>query len=187
MAKIGLEYVVSAKLKEENGVASYSEGRYWGPASTFSISPNANDVKDYGDNRVVATDTSVTSAGVSVELNENTLELESFLLGHTYDKEKKEMSCSINDIAPFTGTGCIGQSVNEKNEKIYRGFWMPKCQFKNPNNENSTKQESTSFNHSTFEGTAYNLESGVWHEAGEFATLEAAKTWLNEKANIVAQ
>lgn len=186
MAKIGMEYVVSAKLSEAGDTATYADGKYWGPTSSINVSPNVNDVKDYGDDRVVETDTSVTNAGISVELNENTLELEAFLLGHTYEKEKKELSCSVNDIAPFVGTGFVGKSKNN-GKVVYRGVWLTKCQFKSPNDDNSTKQESTTFNHTTFEGTAYYLKSGVWREKAEFDTLEEAKAWLDKKANIVAE
>lgn len=186
MAKVGMEYVVSGLLKEaEDGTPSYTGGKYWGPASTFNGSPTANDAKDYGDDRAVETDTSVTGGTLSVELNENTLELESFLLGHTYDKEKKQMICNQTDVAPFVGTGAIGKS-KRNNKIVYKGKFYHKTQFKNPNDENSTKQESTTFNHTTLEGNIFTLPNGQWKEEQEFESLEEAKTWLDNKVGITA-
>lgn len=186
MAKIGLEYVISAKLAEtEDGKVSYTDKKAWGPASSFSVTPNANDVKDYGDNRLVEADTSVTNASISVELNENTMELEAYLLGHEIDEETNSMVCKSSDVAPFLGTGCIGQSMRN-NKTIYRGYWFPKTQFRDPSNENTTKQESTAFNHSSYEGTAYNLADGTWHMTGEFDTVEEAKAWLDGLASKTA-
>lgn len=186
MAKVGLEYVVSALLTEaEDGTPSYTEGRHWGPASSFSGNPSANDVKDFGDNGVVETDTSVTGGTLAVELNERTLELESFLLGHKYDKETGVMKCNRDDIAPFLGTGAVGMS-KRNNKNVYTAKWYFKSQFKNPNDENTTKQENITFNHSNFEGNLFMLKNGDWKEEKEFDDLADAKAWLDEKAGIVA-
>lgn len=184
MAKIGMEYVVSAELTEaEDGTPSYSKAKVWGPASTFNGNPTANDVKDYGDDRAVETDTSVTGGTLSVELNERTLELEAFLLGHTYDEQKKEMKCNRDDIAPFLGTGAVGKSKRD-GKIVHAAKFYLKTQFKNPNDENSTRQENTTFNHTTFEGNIYTLKNGDWKEEAEFDTLEDAKSWLNKKVGI---
>lgn len=183
MAKIGMEYVVSALLSENDGIATYSEGQYWGPASTFNLTTNNNDVTDYGDNKAVETDKTLNTITVSVELNELTLALEAALLGHTYDAEKREMKTTVSDIAPNVGLGCIGLSRRD-NKDVYRAIFLHKVQFANPADDNSTKQESTSFNHTTFEGTAFPLATGEMSVKAEFDTLAAAKVWLNEKANI---
>ena len=186
MAKIGMEYVVSGKLTEAaDGTPSYTGGKYWGPASGFNGNPTANDAKDYGDDRVVETDTSVTGGTLSVELNESTLELEAFLLDHTYEAEKKQMISNQNDVAPFLGTGAVGKSKRD-NKIIYKGKFYYKTQFKNPNDENGTKQESATFNHTTLEGSIFTLPNGDWKEEQEFDTLEAAKAWLNGKVGIAA-
>lgn len=184
MAKIGMEYVVMAKLTEnESGAASYSDGRYIGPSSAFSLQTNNNDIKDYGDDRTVESDVTLNNITLSVEVNELSLELEAFMLGHNYSTEDKEMITSTEDIAPYLGVGFIGKSRRD-NKTIYKGVWLPKCQFMNPSDENATKQESTTFNHSTLEGTAYPLTDHTMSDKKEFETLEDAKEWLNEKASI---
>lgn len=184
MAKVGMEYVVSAELVEaEDGTISYKNGRYWGPSSTFSGNPSANDIKDFGDDRAVETDTSVTGGTLSVELNERTLETEAFLLGHAYDAEKKEMKCKQDDVAPFLGTGAVGKS-KRNNKIVYTGKFYYKTQFKNPNDENTTKQESTAFNHTSFEGNIFTLPNGDWKSEAEFETVEEAKEWLTAKTGM---
>lgn len=187
MAKIGMEYVVSGLLTEaEDGTPSYAEGRYWGPSSTFNGTPTANDVKDFGDDRTVETDTSVTGGTLAVELNERTLELEAFLLGHNYEKEKKEMKCNQNDVAPFLGTGAVGKSKRD-NKIVYVAKFYYKTQFKNPNDENSTKQENTTFNHTNLEGNIFTLPNGDWKEETEFDSLKEAKKWLDTKVGIATE
>lgn len=185
MAKVGMEYVVSAHLTELEGVASYDKGKVWGPASSFSVSPNVNEVVDYGDDRAVETDRSVNNAGVSIELNESTLELEADILGHTYSSESKEMTAARDDVAPFLGLGCVGKS-RRNNVLVYRAIWLSKVQVNEAGEDLATKQETTTFNHSTYEGTAFALadEKGTWVIKKEFDTLEAAKAFLNTKAGI---
>lgn len=188
MAKVGMEYVVSAHLTEgENGAATYTKGRYWGPASSFSVSPNASSVDDYGDDGIVESDRSVTNAGVSIELNESTLELEADILGHEYSSETKEMTASRDDIAPWLGMGCVGKSMRN-NKLVYRVIWLAKVMVNEVGEELATKQETTTFNHSSYEATAYALndEKGTWVIKKEFDTLADAKSYLNEKAGISA-
>lgn len=181
MAKKGFEYAVVGVLDEENG--TYSNGTYLGPTSTFNITTTSNDVKDYGDNRAVETDTSVTGGTTSVEINEMVNAIYSLLLGHTYDKEQDTIVCNKDDIAPFVGLGAVGISrSNRKN--FYTAKAYKKVQFKEPNDENATQQETLSFTHTTLEGNMFVPEDGVWKEQKTFATLKEAKDWLNEMFGV---
>lgn len=125
MAKIGMEYIVAAKLDAENAkdkkTAKYTGALEIGPGAKVTGTPSVSDVKDYGDDRAVATDTSVTGGTLSLELNEETLAADALLLGHTLGEDKKSMSHmeknSISDLlrrmwtdstrlAADTGTAC---------------------------------------------------------------------------------
>ncbi len=187
MAKIGFEYAVVAVLTTGTDTSAaactYTNGQYLGPASTFNISPTANDVKDYGDDRTVETDTSVTGGTTSVELNERTADIYCLLLGHTKDIESGVVLSNVDDIAPYVGLGAVGKSMRSGSRK-YTAKWYHKTQFKEPNDENATKQESTSFTHTTLEGNLFTCENGDWKEEKEFDTLATAKEWLNTKAGI---
>lgn len=183
MAKKGIEYACYGKMGE-NG--SYTGGKYFGPSSTFNGAPTTSDVKDYGDNRAVATDASVTGGTLSVELNERTLTIYADILGHKIDEDKKTITYKADDIAPFLGVGAVGTSINEANKNVYTAKFYPKVQFKDGSDENATKQENTTFAHTTLEGNIYMTADGTWKEESEFETLEEAKTWLNEKVGIAS-
>lgn len=182
MAKIGFEYIVAGKLNEAVSVsaatAKYTESREIGPGATFSGTPTSGDVKDYGDDRTLLTDVSVTGGTLSAELNEPTLGNEAWLLGHTYS-ETDGMLRNINDIPPYVGVGLVGKSKKDNDTVIYRAKVYLKAQFKEPTDESSTKQESVTFSHTTLEGNLFQLENGDWKQEKDFATLAEAKTYLN--------
>lgn len=182
MAKVGLEYVCSAKLTEaeETGAATYAAKRYWGPSSTVGATPNTNQVQDYGDDRVVESENTLTSIALSIELNEPTLELEAELLGHEYDSETNEIIEGSDDVAPFEGIGFVGKS-KRNGKMIFRAIFYPKVQVSQPDEEYSTKTDTTTFNHSTFAGNAYalgNTKHTIRRKA-EFDNLAAAKAWVD--------
>ena len=182
MAKKGFEYVAIGKLDETTG--KHTEGMHLGPTSTFNITTTSNDVKDYGDNRAVVTDTSTTGGTTSVEINELVNQTYAYMLGHTYDKEKDAVVCNKDDVAPFIGMGAVGISRAEDNKDKYTAKFYPKCQMKEPNDENATQTESLTFAHTTLEGNMFVPEDGTWKEQQTFTTLKAAKEWLNEKVGI---
>ena len=190
MAEAGAEYAGRAKLKdpEAEGLSAveYEEGMYMGPNAAFNVAVNANDVKDYGDDNVTETDTSVVDATVSVEHNELTQEQEAYMLGHTIDETSKEMISNGDDVPPYLGIGFIGKS-KRSGKNMFVGKFYPKCQFREPGDDNATKHDSTTFSHTTIEGNIFRLKNSDWRVTKEFNTLAEAKTWLNGKAGITAQ
>lgn len=178
MSKTGIEYAVFGKLQEDG---TYTNGKYLSPTAGFNGTPTKSNVKDYGDNRVVATDNSVTGGTLSVELNDDTDELYTYLLGHTASEEEGEIVYDVNDVAPFVGVGAIGRSDGKYVAKFYN-----KVQFSEPTDENSTKQENTTFNHVTLEGEIIVPEDGKWKRRKTFDTLADAKAYLNEIVGITS-
>lgn len=178
MAKKGIEYVVFGLLQEDG---TYKDGKYLSPATTFNGTATKANVKDYGDNRVVETDNSVTGGTLSVELNNDEDELYTYLLGHKKAEEGGEIIFDVNDIAPFVGVGAIGQSGTKYVTKFYN-----KVQFSEPNDDNQTKQENTTFNHITLEGEILVPEDGKWRRRNTFDALEEAKAYLNKIVGITA-
>ena len=180
MSKKGIEYAVFGILNEQD--MTYSGGKYLSPVAGYNGTPNNSDVKDYGDNRVVETDKTTTGGTLSVEFNNDAEEIYSMLLGHTVDQESHEIIHDANDIAPYVGTGAIGREGAG-----FVGKFYTKVQFAEPNDENTTKQENTTFNHITLEGDILVPENGVWKKQKRFETLAAAKTWLNGLVGITSQ
>nr|DAH91738.1 MAG TPA: tail tube protein [Caudoviricetes sp.] len=182
MAKIGFEYIVAAKLDPAHAAdkktVKYTGAMEIGPGAQVNGNPTTSDVKDYGDDRVVETDTSVTGGTISLELNEPTMEVDAFLLGHTVDETKKSMTRNVNDIAPYVGVGFVGKS-KRNGARVYKAKIYLKAQFKEANDENSTKQENVTFSHTTLEGNMYALENGDWKDEKEFDTLDEAKAYVD--------
>ena len=178
MSKKGIEYAVFGLLNETTG--TYSNGKYMSPVAAFNGNPTKSNVKDYGDNRCVETDNSVTGGTLSVEFNHDQEDIYLMLLGHS--KSDGVINYNANDIAPFVGAGAVGQSEGEWVAKFFK-----KVQFSEPNDENSTKQENTTFNHVTVEGEIFALENGDWKETKRFTTKQEAKDWLNSKVGLTAE
>lgn len=190
MAKVGFEYVAAAKLNDavstSKETAKYSEGREIGPAANFNGTPTSSDVKDYGDDRTLETDTSVTGGTLSLELNEPTMENEAWILGHRYEDGTGGMLRNVNDIAPYLGVGCVGKS-KRNGALVFRAKIYLKTQFRVPNDENATKQDQTTFNHTTMEGNIFQLKNGDWKDEKEFTTLDEAKEYINTTLNITEE
>lgn len=183
MAKKGIRYAIFATRTEteSNGVvtATYSNGKNISPVVTFNGAINSSNVKDYGDDVVQEVDGSVTGGTINVELNNDVDEIYTMLLGHSKDSQSGEVSFSENDEAPYIGVGAIGKSGN-----AWVGKWYPKVQFREPNDDNATKQETVTFGHINLEGEILIPQDGAWKVRKEFANLADAKAWLNGKANI---
>lgn len=93
MAKKGIEYVVFGKL-QANG--TYKDGKRLSPAAAFNGNATKSNVKDYGDNRAVETDNSVTGGTLTVELNDDTDEIYNICLGiHRQQTEKKSSATQM--------------------------------------------------------------------------------------------
>lgn len=183
MAKKGIEYVVFGKLNEKDG--TYTDGKYFSETAALNGSPTKSSAKDFGDNRQVEVDNSVTGGTLTWEANKDKDEMYTYLLGHTEVKDTKPEGATsgvvhnARSIAPFVGVGAVGLSDNAYKAKFYK-----KVQFSEPSDENQTKQENTTFGHVTLEGDIFVPEDGIWKEEYTFPTLDDAKKYLNTKVGI---
>ena len=176
MSKKGLRYVAFGKLQNDG---TYSQGKHLSPAASLSGSANISDVKDYGDDRVVETDKSVTGGTLSVELNNDEDELYTYLLGHTQTTDGLIKHNADTDIAPFVGVGVVGQNGSQWTAKIYK-----KVQFGEPTDENTTKEETVAFNHITLEGDILIPDDGEWKLRKSFSSLADAKSYVNTTLGV---
>lgn len=186
MSKVGLEYAVFAQATvAESGAITYGSGKWISPAAAYNGTINTSDGKDRGDDRVVATESGVTGGTINLELNHDEDDIYVYLLGHAKATEGNEIEFNVNDTAPYVGTGFIGKT-KKGNAMTYKAKWYSLVQFREPNDENSTKQENPNFGHTTLEGEIVIPDDGAWKKQETFTTLAAAKAWLNELANITA-
>lgn len=181
MAKKGLRYVAFGKWASD-GTYTASQGKYLSPAASLSGSLNTSDVKDYGDDRVVETDNSVTGGTLTVELNNDDDEMYTYLLGATTGgTSDAKIVSNADDVSPYVGVGCVGKSGSMWVAKIYL-----KVQFAEPADENATKEENVAFNHISLEGDILTQENGEWRWRKSFETLDAAKSWINTTLCVTA-
>ena len=89
MAKTGLEYIKVGKVASgtKSTDIAYTDQRYIGTSAGFTGTMTANDVKDYGDDRTVETDVSVTGCTFSWEKNDLKADDKAYLLGHEVEND----------------------------------------------------------------------------------------------------
>lgn len=171
MARKGLDYVAFAKYSYLNGTTTYSNGIKLSTAAGFNVTVNSSVVNDYGDNRAVETVSEVTGGDISTELNNDDAALYGFLIGATVTENQGKVTIvsNVNDKPPLVGAAAIGKTGNVYRLKVYK-----KCQFSEPNDENTTKQENITFTHTTVSGRMIIPEDGEWRIMEDYSTLADA-------------
>ena len=90
---------------------------------------------------------------------------------------------NANDTAPYVGFGAM--SVEQSSgTKAYVAKWYKKLMFKEPNDENSTKQENVSFAHTTIEADVIPQENYDVSITKSFESEAEAVTFLKTQAGI---
>lgn len=178
MSKYGIEYAVFAK---KNNDGSYTDGRWLSPVANYNGSPNVVSGSDYGDNHSLDAESYVAGGTLTVEFNRDQNEIYTFLLGHE-QSDSGEIAYNASDEAPIVGTGAVGRT-NGKNRKWIAMFYK-EVQFHEPNDENTTRNNSIQHNHTTLEGEIMIPEDGLWKFRKSFDSLEQAKAYLNNLAGI---
>ena len=83
----------------------------------------------------------------------------------------------------YFGIGFYGTIVNG-GVKSYRAVFLKKVQFKEVNDENSTKGETVDFKTVSLEGTIYQDVEGEWKREITVTNEADVIAWLNDKASI---
>lgn len=175
MAKIGLKYPVY-KTDSAAGVI--------GKAIQADISITVNDVKLYADDAVAESDKSFQNGTITLGIDDLSDTVQTAFLGHAVSDG--EITAKGTDNNPYVGIGFYGiKKVNNVNK--FRAIWLPKVQFAEPNDSNSTKGENVVFNTPTLEGTIMLDDSGNWKQEKTFDTEAAAVAYLQAKSGVKAQ
>lgn len=174
MAKIGLRYPVYKSATKQGVIAK---------AIQADISISVNDVKLYADDVIAESDRSFQNGTITLGIDDLSDEIQAEFLGHTVEVSG-EITANTDDISPYVGVGFYGvKMVN--NVKAYRAIWLPKVQFGEPSDTNTTKGDTLAFSTPSLEGTIFPDESGDWKNEQTFTTEVEAKTYLESKAEIV--
>ena len=182
MAKIGVRKMFYAKWTADD---TYTDGAQFGKISTFNFTPTTSSVKDYGDDIVAEVANEMSGGTLSIEANQLTLEERAFLLGHTYSAEDG-LVVKADDQAPYVGVGAMSVEM-ASGVKQYVAKWYKKLMFREPNDENATKQENIAFAHTTIEADVIPQDTNYKVSHTKLFTTEAAAlAWLQEQAGISA-
>jgi phi13 family phage major tail protein len=175
MAKTGLKGLRYAVL--DLGDGTYGTPASLGKGVSASVSVNSTDAKLYADDALAESDSSFSSATVSVTVDDSRdATVLAPLLGHTVTAT--EVIRNGGDVAPYVGLGRIVTKVVD-NVKAYKVEFLTKVKFKEPNQEEATRGDSVEFGTTTIEGDASVNATGVWSKAKEFATVELAEEYLD--------
>lgn len=178
MAKKGLKHVVFAK---KTTAGAYMDGIRLSPAVRVSLSLNKAEGKDYGDDIVVDSESSVTGGTVEVELNHDENEIYTYLLGHDEDTTTHEIDFNVNDVVDPVGMGFL-QPASMAGGNKWIGIWVDEVRFSDPDEEANTKTDSVTFAHITLSGDIIVQDDGQWKTRKVFATAADGIAWLAEKA-----
>lgn len=181
MAKIGLKFPVAAKLDETTG--GYKDGIVIGKSIKADISPSNYDASQYADDEKCEVENGFQSCSETLELNDLTQEVASYLLGHKVDEETGEMIANADDVAPYVGHGYYCR-VKRNNKLMFRALWFPKVKFAEPSDNAETKGESINFQSSSITSEIIADSKGDWKREKTFETEAEAISWLKEKASI---
>ena len=179
MAKIGVRKMFYAVYSADG---TYTGGAQFGKISSFNFTPTTSNVKDYGDDVVAEVANEMSGGTLSIEANQLTLSERATLLGHTYSSADG-LVVKADDQAPYVGVGAIAVEM-VSGTKAYVGKVYHKLMFKEPNDENATKQENVAFAHTTLEADVVPQTDYTISAAQSFETEAAAVTWIKSLLDI---
>ena len=191
MPKIGLLKPIFAKIasEPENAAIEYNAGKVFAHAMSAGVAYTKNDAALYADDTIQENDNSVTGAEITLGVDDIADADQVDLLGMaktgTAGNDEYEVT---SDSAPYVGVGFV--QVRKKNSIVsYVANWFHKVQFSLPDENTNTKGEKIEWQTPTIKGKAIgvyldNTGKLRFKVTKPFATLEAAMTWLYEKANI---
>lgn len=189
---VGMVYPVCAPVSAYTPGTSitYGSGSVVAEARSASLSWDREDGEFYGDDKLLDTANGVLGYTLEFEPTGLSDDIRQKLLGET--KSSSEYSITSN-ASPMVGFGYIRvmreDGVGGAVSDTYEGWWFYRLQFSVTSEETRTKERNLEWRTPTLsgKGTGVQLSAGTTltyavHQS--FATLAAAKTWLNSKASI---
>ena len=178
--------------EQDSAAITYAAGKIFARAISIDVSYKAGDAVLYCDDNIGEVDNSVTSADVSVNVDDVPLDDQVPMLGKVKTGTAgNEVYSVVAASSPYIGFGYVSVKRQPGGGVKYQGNWFYKVQFSLPDENNKTKGEKMEFQTPTLKGKAMmvNLDaSGIPKLKDEKLndTLAAALTWLQTMANITA-
>ena len=177
MANVGLtEFRYSILTEAEDGTPTYAGVKKPGKAISCNLEVTNNSATLYADDGLVESDTSFQSGTVTMNIDDDEQKTMAELLGHTVT-EDGQITRKVDDAAPYVGLGHVVTKMVGGKYK-YKVEFLYKVKFSEPNQENTTKGESTEFATPEIEGMVSALKNGKWSESKTFDVKNNAVAWL---------
>lgn len=181
MAYIGVARPVIAKYEESNGNITYSEGFRFGKAIKVVITPNYEDVSEYGGINDTEEEQEFSDADIAMSTSETPGVAEQIMFGHIANED--EVVSGVEDRANYVGMGIrVAQVVSRR--KVYVAIWIHKVKFLDGEQEHETKGDSIKYGTPEIKGKALPDSNGKWRTKKRFWTRKEADEWLQRKAGI---
>ena len=183
MAQMGLKYMAWAPIATETDttVPTYTANKAItvGKMISLNVAISNSEGELYADDMLAEYASEFSSAELTAEVDNISLENQATILGATYSEEDG-FSAAADDTAPYGGVGGY-QVIMVGGSKKYRGWFYPKAKASMPDLEGSTKGSSISFGTQSLKLKVTAPKFGGWYYAKEFDTEDAAKTWVDTK------
>ncbi len=181
MAYIGVARPVIARYIENEGKIQYLDGFRFGKAIKVDISPNYEDISDYGEINDTEEKEEFSYAGITFNTNEIPIEAERIMFGHEYSGS--EVVSKVNDSGEYVGAGMrVSEIISGK--RRYTAIWIHKIKFQEGSQEHETKGESIEYSTPETKGKAIPDYEGKWRTKKQFQSKEEADRWLDEISGI---
>lgn len=195
MAFIGLRYPVAAPITAQTDGAepTYGTGFVVGKAITANLTINRNDNPLYGDDAICEDDNGITAMSLELGTDDLEDEVQEKLLGIVAVAGTGSAPATYYDTeaaAPNVGFGYI-RVRRLRGATTYQACWIHKIMFSQESENSQTKGETIEWQTPTLTGRAMGVSltspAGIsFRKRISFSTEAAAKSWLNEQANISA-
>ena len=183
MAKIGISNVHYAIMStEDTASANPVYGTVKKPSCgliSVDVNVNSNKVDLYADNILWETESAFQNAELTADIADFPLEMQSDLLGNTYDSTAKTLIKNADDVIPYVALGFEFLMSGGKKMAVwmYKGKFAPVSmsgQTKGENTEYGTNEMSSTF--SALKGGGAN--KGRWQYCQEFDSSESTDTFF---------
>lgn len=192
MAMIGLTRLKYAPHKSDASATAFptidtDTGFAIGAIASLDIKLNNAEGEQYGDDVLQEYASEFTSADITTEVCDVTLDVEKKLYSLTEGATETadEYYDSTTDSIGYGSLGGI-QTIQRAGVKVYRGYIFNKVKPIKPDESGSTKSGSISFGTVSLKFKATAPANGKWRTRKEFETLTAAEAWLDEKLKVKA-
>ena len=190
MAMIGLTRLKYAPHKSDTSATAFptietDTGFAIGAIASLDIKLNNAEGEQYGDDVLQEYASEFTSADITTEVCDVTLDVEKKLYSLTEGATEtaEEYYDSTTDSIGYGSLGGI-QTIQRNGVKAYRGYIFNKVKPIKPDESSSTKSGSISFGTVSLKFKATAPANGKWRTRKEFTALTEAEAWLDEKLKV---